>query len=132
MPPRPQFTECEVRMILSAVCFFKLEGEKLGDKRYRVYQRVSECLGISLRSVKNVTAKDKENTSEESPSPPVKKRRSTGRPKIQVDQFTIGVIRRSIHEFFCLKCSQQLRRSRRNLKKPCRTFPLCRRQRFAC
>lgn len=103
MPPRPTFSESELAMIISAICFFKAEGERAGEKRYPVYQRVSECLGVSLSSVKRAAKKDKENEDEGNPNQAKKNDTSTGRPKIDIDQFTIGVIRRTIYNFFIEK-----------------------------
>ena len=97
MRPRTGFSETEVQMVLSAICFFRCEAEKSMDKRYPVYQTVSDCLGISLISVKRVAAKqkdcEKENTSGDLPTAQ-KRVRLLGRPKIFIDEFRIGVITR--------------------------------------
>lgn len=53
MPKRENFTELEVRMIVSAVCFFRAEKEVSGDLRYPVYEKVSNCLSITLSTVKH-------------------------------------------------------------------------------
>ncbi len=66
MPPRKPLSLEEVAMILSAVCFFTSEGERLGNKRYSVNEKVAECLGISVSSVKRVKSANKEN--EEKPA----------------------------------------------------------------
>lgn len=104
MPPRKKFSEGEIQMIISAICFFRAEKEQCGDKRYPVYANVAKCLNIGLGTVKLYASNYEEDISEN--TPPTKKTRvsdGSGRRKIEVDQFTITVIRRYMYDFYANK-----------------------------
>lgn len=101
MGAKSKLSDSEYAMIVSAICFFRIEGETIGDKRYPVYQKVHECLGRSLSTVKRCATSMKED--EENEGPRKKQRVGMGRPKIQPDEFTLGAIRRSIHSFYIAK-----------------------------
>jgi len=102
MPRKRQISDEELAMIISAICFFRTEGELLGDKRYPVYEKVSQCVGRSLSSVKRCATYMNKNDSDDS-GPSKKKCIRSGRPKIKLDDFTLGLIRRSIHSFYINK-----------------------------
>lgn len=56
----------------------------MGEERYPVYQRVSECLSVSLATVKRVVAQDRsynEVEDEDDIEPCIKKLKTTGRIK---------------------------------------------------
>lgn len=121
--PAP-FSEREISMILSAIVFFRLEGEKLNDKRYPVNQKVHECLGIPLCTVKKYSASMKENNENEaSPTPRKKQCVLRGRPKIELDHFTLCVIRRTIFDFYVKKIFPTIELLLTSLKENMPDFP---------
>ena len=102
--------------------FFRSEKEKCGDKRYPVYDFVSKCLNVGISTVKKYTAECEENIANGT-QPAKKARVSSGRPKIKLNQFTVGVIRRSIHGFFIDKMFPTIDVLRKKLEDSIPDFP---------
>lgn len=121
--PAP-LSEREISMILSAICFFRSEGERLNDKRFPVNQKVHECLGVPLATVKKYSASLKENK-ENLTSPTTRKKQCVqrGRPKIAFDDFTLGIIRRSIFDFYMNKMFPTIEALLAKLKESMPDFP---------
>lgn len=128
MPAKPQLSETEMSMIISAICFFRKEGEERGDKRYPVYQKVHECVGRSIATVKRCAAlmkeSEKENEENEGASRPMKKQCvRRGRTKIELDDFTLNVIRRTIHDFYLAKMFPTIKNLHQKLISSLPDFP---------
>ena len=88
-----------------------------------LYQKVSQCLGVSLASVKRVSASTNENEENTSPGSRKKQCVRRGRPKIQLDDFTLGTIRRSIHDFYINKIFPTIKNLHTKLVENMADFP---------
>lgn len=51
-----QFSEQELRMVQSALCFFRSEKKLSRERKYPVYSFVSDCVGVPMAAVKRIAA----------------------------------------------------------------------------
>lgn len=91
-------------IVANVYSFMKREAESGGPINLKkVQERVHEATGVPLRTVKRIMSEKKKVVAESTSFKTPKKKSSREKSKTDLDEFDLGVIRRTINEFHLVK-----------------------------